>query len=74
MGLSLVKMPSDPNALEISDIQEHEIVATPRRRSECNNVTLRRKQPNGIFAYHNATCMASELLRLEINPADLGTH
>ena len=27
-------------------------MATPRRRSECNNVTLLRKPPNGIFAYH----------------------
>ena len=52
MWLSLVKMPSGPNALEISDIQEDEIVATPRRRSECNNVTLRRKSPNEILVYH----------------------
>jgi hypothetical protein len=52
LPLSLVKMPSGPNAFEISDIQEDEIAASPGRRSECNNLTLRRKPPNGIFAYH----------------------
>ncbi len=39
--VSLVKMPSSPNVFEISDIQEDETVASPGRRSECNDLTLR---------------------------------
>jgi hypothetical protein len=57
-------MPSGPNALEISDIQDDEIVATPRRRSEWNNITLRRKPPNGIIAY---LCFARIKSAFEMN-------
>src|SRR5271167_3562487 len=45
----LPKMLSDANAFEISGIEEVETEARLARRSECNNVTLRRKPLNGTF-------------------------
>jgi hypothetical protein len=51
--LSLLKMSSGANVFEISDIQEDEAEADrgcPIKRSECNNITLRRKPLDGILA------------------------
>ena len=48
--VSLSKMLSGVNVFEISDIQEDETEAPVSGWSQCNDVTLRRKQLNGVFA------------------------
>src|SRR6266576_5533499 len=51
--LSLPKMSSGANTFEISDIHEDGSDASRAKRSECDNVTFGRKQPDGILVYHS---------------------
>jgi hypothetical protein len=51
-SLSLTKMLSVVNAFELSNIQEEETEVALIKRSECNNVTLRRKPLKGVLVDH----------------------